>query len=287
MKLIEVNVNWTKKFLVLLFTQRKMFGTILLLLIAMLLIIWKWNWLNENSGGVQAVATLILAIITAIYTHLIRESLRERRIEKEKPRIQEISEVIIVPLITKLEKQLIFLETRDIGYWRRDLNIYVAPLISFKGVEKLIYEDFQKSYPELHKSFLIHDKNLRVLKRRCNELDNTIALLPNFKEEVKKRIEAYKGSPVSPHELETLYYYIPNWLINDQRRLEEGHTYYEFWNINHRHFFNFFENPEVKKSKERFEETREKLISLSDDILEKLKFLRNEFVKKYGITTKK
>ena len=68
-----------------------------------------WEWVNQNSTGVQAVSTVVLAVLTACYIYWVRRGVRDNRelVERQaidsKERDRRQIERAIQTMITELE----------------------------------------------------------------------------------------------------------------------------------------------------------------------------------------
>ncbi|NAS88156.1 hypothetical protein C4E24_00195 [ANME-1 cluster archaeon AG-394-G21] len=70
----------------------------------------------------NALSSVVIATATVIYATLTYLLLREQQREKKKPRIQEISDFVINPLVKRLESQKSYLKKGDFG-WEKIRNI--------------------------------------------------------------------------------------------------------------------------------------------------------------------
>ena len=137
------------------------------------------------------VATVVIAFATVIYATLTYFLLREQRREKEKPRILEIGEVVIYPLIGMLEGHKYHLKEGNFIWTERGLK-HVNRLTAFLGMEELIYDDFKKAYPKITAKIKEYDEKVEKLKQAFDNFADKIKSLPDFENNVFRKFEEYK-----------------------------------------------------------------------------------------------
>ena len=143
----------------------------------------------------NALSSVVIATATVIYATLTYLLLREQRREKEKPRIQEITEVVILPMVERLESQKRRLEKGDFGWTQNGYVWNITKLGSTfsGGTEKLIiYDDFKKAYPKVANEIEEHDKEVEKLKGNLKEFADKIKSQPDFKNKLSERFGEYR-----------------------------------------------------------------------------------------------
>ena len=251
-----------------------------------------------NIQTMMMASTVVIALATVIYATLTYFLLREQRWEKEKPRIQEIVEVIIYPMMEKLENQRNFFKKGDFT-WSQDGFYYYRQKVSpSPGVEELIYEDFRKAFSKIAKDI---EKYNNVLEKQKEILDNfadKIQMTPDFKNGIFKRFEEYERKIKS---LDTLGVWneqssfepntqniqrILKYVVNNIQNLNSDDAYYDFWNQYGKELLKYRDREEVKDYKAEVEKGSKNLLGLADSILKDLKAKLNEYREKYGIIYK-
>lgn len=239
---------------------------------------------------IMMISTVVIAFATVIYATLTYFLLREQRREKEKPRIQEVGEVVIYPLIGKLEGQKYYLKEGNFG-WTEHYLKHVDRLTVFLDMEKLIYDDFKKAFPKTAAKIKEYDKKVEKLKEGMDKFADKIKSLPDFENAVLRKFEEYKSganlSNASFFEPTTknLGYILEN-IINNRQKLGTSDAYNDFWNQYGEQLLKFREGVKVKNYNAEVEEKRKILLELSDSILGDLRAILNGYRKKYGITYK-
>ena len=97
----------------------------------------------------NALSSIVIATATVIYATLTYLLLREQQREKKKPRIQEITDVVIRPLVERSESQKRYLERGDFGWIQSGYVGNITKLTYLGNMEKIIYDDFKKAYPKV------------------------------------------------------------------------------------------------------------------------------------------
>ena len=235
------------------------------------------------------VSTVVIAVATLIYASLTYFLLREQRREKEKPRIQEIGDVVIWPLIKKLEGQKSSFSKGDFNWTQDGFYYRNHQLAEFHGVEKLIYDDFTKAFPDCLTNIEKYNQELNTQKEILDNFANKIRSSQDFVDEVLTALAEYqkkyleKDIPrVSFEHLELILGFI----VNDKLTLNQGNRCYGFWNIYGIRLSEFRYREELTYDNEEVAKGCKNLLGLADDILENLKAILNNYREKYGIIYK-
>lgn len=241
----------------------------------------------------NALSSVVIATATVIYATLTYLLLREQRREKEKPRIQEITEVVILPMVERLESQKRRLEKGDFGWTQ---NGYVGNITKLGstfsgGTEKLIiYDDFKKAYPKVANKIEEHDKEVEKLKGNLKEFADKIKSQPDFKNKLSERFGEYmreKPKNASYFELKDRNFgYILEFIVNNEQELSRD-VYREFWSLYGKEFLSFRDKEEVKEYKDEVERRRKSLLGVEDSILKDLMGILKRFREEYGIIYEK
>lgn len=238
----------------------------------------------------NALSSVVIATATAIYATLTYLLLREQRREKEKPRIQEITEVVILPLVERSESQKRYLERGDFG-WIQSGYVRTITMLTYLGnMQKLIYDDFKKAYPKVANKIEEHDTEVGKLKESLKEFADKIKSQPDFKNKVSERFGEYrrreKPENVSFFELTAKNFgYILELIVNNEQELSRD-VYQEFWRLYGKEFLSFRDKEEVKKYKAEVESRRKILLEFEDGILKDLMGILKRFREEYGISYK-
>jgi hypothetical protein len=240
----------------------------------------------------NALSSVVIATATVIYATLTYLLLREQRREKEKPRIQEITEVVILPQVKRLESQKRYLGKGDFGWIQSGYvgNITKLEFPFLWGMEKLIYDDFKKVYPKVANKIEEHDKGVEKLKENLKEFADKIKSQPDFKNKVSERFMGYrrreKPENVSYFELTARNFgYILELIVNNEQELSRD-VYREFWSLYGGEFLSFREREEVKECKAEVEKGRKNLLDFEDSILKDLMGILKRFREEHGIIYK-
>ena len=241
----------------------------------------------------NALSPVVIAIATVIYATLTYLLLREQRREKEKPRIQEITELVIHRLVKRLEIQKSYLEKGDFGWEERGYVTNIAELTStfLWNIEKLIYDDFKKVYPKVGDKIEEHDKEVEKLKVSLKEFADKIKSLSDFKNKVLEKLEEYtkREKPENASLFEPtakIFGHISEHIVNNKQELREHYVYHKFWSLYGKEFLSFRERKEVKECKAEVEGRRKNLLEREDSILKDLMGILNRLRKEYGIIYK-
>jgi len=242
----------------------------------------------------NALSSVVIATATVIYATLTYLLLREQRREKEKSRIQEIAEVVILPMVERLESQKRRLGKGDFGWTQ---NGYVRNITKLGstfsgGTEKLIiYDDFKKAYPKVANKIEEHDKEVEKLKGNLKEFADKIKSQPDFKNKLSERFGEYrmreKHENASYFELKDRNFgYILEFIVNNEQELSRE-VYREFWSLYGKEFLSFRDKEEVKEYKDEVERRRKSLLDFEDSILKDLMGILKRFREEYGIIYEK
>jgi hypothetical protein len=274
--------------------ERRVIGFVCLL-IAILVIPSDIVVIYNLGYYANALSSVVIAIATIIYATLTYLLLREQRREKEKPRIQEITEFVIHPLVKRLESQKSYLEKGDFG-WEEiggvKYVINITELMStFGGIDELIYDDFKKAYPKVADKIEEHDKKVEKLKESLKEFADKIESLPEFKNKVSARLEEYRKreKPENASLFEPTaknFGYISELIVNNKQELSEHEVYQKFWSLYGKEFLSFRERKVVKECKAWVEGRRKNLLEREEGIFKDLMGILKRFREEYGIIYK-
>jgi len=222
----------------------------------------------------NALSSVVIATATVIYATLTYLLLREQRREKEKPRIQEIAEVVILPMVERLESQKKCLEKGDFG-WTQNGDVWNITKLGSTfsgGTEKLIiYDDFKKAYPKVANKIEEHDKEVEKLKGNLKEFADKIKSQPDFKNKFSERFGEYmreKPKNANYFELKDRNCgHILELIVNNEQELSRDVDYPGFRNLYGKEFLSFRDKEEVKEYKDEVERRRKSLLGVEDSIL--------------------
>ncbi|MCW3133730.1 MAG: hypothetical protein N2V78_05320 [Methanophagales archaeon] len=271
--------------------DKKVIGFVCLLIA--ILVIPSTIVLIYNLGYyANALSSVVIAIVTIIYATLTYLLLREQRREKEKPRIQEITEVVIHPLVGRLEEQKSYLGKGDFG-WEEGYVTNITELSStfLWNIKKLIYDDFKTAYSGVGDKIEEHDKEVEKLKESLKEFADKIKSLPDFKNKVSEKLEEYRKreKPENASLFEPTvksFGHILEHIVNNKQELSERYVYHKFWSLHGKEFLSFRERKEVKECKAEVEGRRKNLLEREDNILKDLMDILKRLRKEYGISYK-
>lgn len=250
-------------------------------------------------------AYLVVMVATVIYASLTFLLLREQRIERNKIRFQEIADVLIFPLIEKLDDDEKYLKKGEVVWCQIENQTsslrHPTKLIPISDPSygrsdpsyrrtKIVYGDFKKQSPKIAEKIEKHDKEVEKLKEIIDKFADNIRSLPDFEKKVSEKFEEYKrvasSSDTSYFEPKTRYLpYILGLIVSNQRELRELYVYHGFWSQHGKGLLEFRERPELKNYKIDIETRCENLLELTDKLLEDLEAVVNKYIKKYGIST--
>jgi len=237
------------------------------------------------------ISPLVIAFATLVYATLTYFLLREQRREKEKPRIEEMFDVIILPSWEQLHSNLRTLKQGNFG-WRYGGYTNIAKLktrFSF-GAERLVYENFERAYSgsKITRNIHEHDEKVERLEKALNELAKKIDS-PDFRkmciEQVKKYSkEAPAENKISSHLVEDSYRYILEDIINNRKELDESNAYCGFWEKHGKSFLKYREN--ARAQVDEVKRIAKSLEKLSEELLSDLRNIINHFQEEYGISVR-
>jgi len=241
-------------------------------------------------------AIIVTTGATVVYATLTYKLLEEQKRMVQKPRIQAIVNMIILPIYEKIEEQKRFLENRDFR-WINENRMYIGKsrLKFSSSGEKLIYYNFRDEFKSVYAKIEKYDKMLSELKKKLDLLAEKIKLIPNFKKEISKKFVEYldqnqgilgksEQRKFEPNEknIEIILRYI----VNNMRELYDGCPYEDFWRKYRKELLNFRERKEVKDLKEEIEDKSKELFYLLENIHYDLKRTIQACGKKYGVIPK-
>lgn len=249
---------------------------------------------------VSIVSMVIIAAATLIYASLTYFLLREQQREKRKPRIQEIVNVVLHPLIEQLESQKGYIKggnlerIHEIHVGTTGRREVVTKLITFSGKEKLIYDKFKKEHLSIATKIESYDDKVEELKGVLNEYWDKVISLPDFVNKLSEKFEEYKERESHLHvpsfelkrdNLKTIALYI----IHNKPEFEESDqhaVYYKFWNLYGKELREFRKRPELKNYKKDIEKRHKDLLKSADRLSKGLRAILDKHTDKYGVTYK-
>ncbi len=235
---------------------------------------------NEYSSIVIAAAAVIAVILTCL-RHI------EQRREKNKPRIQKIAEVVIYPLVERLESQKRDLEKGTIGWEKSGYPTHVNTLSIFLW-DKRICDDFKKDNQKVTDKIEKHDGEVKKLRACLQEFADNIKSLPDFKNTISTRFEEYKsrekrGNASFFDPTAENFGNILESIVNNEQELNERNVYHKFWSLYGKELLKFREREEVLEYKIEAEKSCRILIDIESAILNDLRNILKKFRVKYGI----
>lgn len=270
---------------------KKKIGILLVFIIAVILIavtIYYIDFLNKNSGAIQAISIIILVVVTIFYTV---ETKRYRKIiEKEAQRLK------IVELCRDfylLYKQLNS-EIKNLQQKKYDWNGRESKWRELKNLKKLKdfflpikFIDISKKFPGIKEKIDSHDEKVLELEGKIKGLEKII-LGKSFEEKCKKLIDEFNEKHREEIEkspgLKIRYNDIPFFLkhtIDNDKEVEKYFSFYQFWKENGIKLLKIREDKEVKKVIDGLYEISNKLkaisVELRDKIQQQILNYRDEF----------
>jgi len=152
------------------------------------------SFLDERGGAITAIATIVLAIITARYVKLTESMLDEQRKSIKKDRLMKEMDLLVAPLYTRIGDEMIFQKgeqgsidsklPRDKEYhkfWGEvKLNMYLAPYDLHSAINNYFKNKSSDAFnkPEPDESYLIAENKLfKEIEKRYLELINELSIL--------------------------------------------------------------------------------------------------------------
>jgi hypothetical protein len=250
----------------------------LLIGVFIVFVVRYFNWFNQNSGGVQAISSVFSFSATIIWESIALASLKEARREKENPRMQEIYDIVLAPVIIKLENIKENFRNKEIDPSGLIWSFKITPM--FKGIEEMIFKAFIKIYPQANERFKEFDQLVENLFQTWKNFEEKINTTPEFKQAVDEKWKEH-GQSIEANPPQ--YSWIIGWIINEKEEIAKGHGYYGFWRKYNKDFLIFRNDERVKNEKEKFDANRKHLKLLTEEILDELKEIANELSEKYKI----
>lgn len=139
------------------------------------------DWLNNNSGAIQAFFGMLIFIVTTIYTIVTYKMFSEMKINRQKDEVPDISIRLIrrestcydieISNYSKVEvHNLKFIEVPDLNYWKgstRDIGFFKNG-ISYLGIGQTYINTFLKT---LNNNGDIQNKNFKETKYLLFDLE--------------------------------------------------------------------------------------------------------------------
>ena len=248
------------------------------------------NFLNKNSGAIQAISTTFLVGVTIFYA---LETRKYRKIlEKE---MQRLKIVEICRDLFSLDQQL-NLEKENLQKKKYDWDK------SIKEAKKLIklktflppikFNNISKKFPQIKEKIESHDKKVLEIEEKLRKIEGII-LSKGFEEKCKKLIDEFNKK--YRKEIETPqfpvykceYYNIPSFLkhvIDNDKEVENTEFYYQFWKENGSELLKIREDEEVKKEMDNLYKISNELKNISDELRSKIQEQIDRYQDEFFIT---
>ncbi|MFO7968423.1 MAG: hypothetical protein R6U44_12585 [Archaeoglobaceae archaeon] len=246
--------------------------------------------LNQNSGAIQALTTVLLVIVTIAYVYLTKKGLDESRREKQAPKMEELINEILVRLKTSAEANVKDLPRKKYRYDFRKKVINVNRILPSR--EDILFRDFKEEYPELYKKMQEHDRICRDLEKEVVKLADKILDIPGFKDRCYKMIEEYNASveledKLTDQQLKDFPPILLRDIIDKNEEFRERELFRGFWDMHRVELIGYLDKEEVKEEVKEVKKLTDKLLKKAKKIYEELDKEILELSRKYRIKVDK
>ena len=130
------------------------------------------------------------AVLTA-YATLKSAKLSHRSLQK--PRFQKIVDIVIVPLLENVKRQMNFLENKDYRWKYRGIwEIGKFKPITLDYETEHFHDEFKDKHLNIYHKIEKHDEKTDELEKELDFFAEKIRSFPDFKKEVSKMLEEYR-----------------------------------------------------------------------------------------------
>ncbi len=244
-------------------------------------------WLNSNSGAVQAIATVVLVLVTWRYVKLTRIMVEESRKGKEAPRIQELVNLVMNPIKNMAKSNLEELNKRNYGYNYSRRGIRILKLQSFKPAPSVLVKSFEEDYPAIVKDIERCNKLRDELERAVDILAHRILKIPGFRDACFQMVDEYnRKNPqrkISQSNLEGFPEILIGNIIDRTEHFSERDAFVDFWDKYRDKLIKFLDDDYVKEQLEEVEKITSELIKQLKTVIIELEDEEFKLWKRYGI----
>ncbi|WP_236609667.1 hypothetical protein [Archaeoglobus sulfaticallidus] len=231
------------------------------------------DWLNDNSGTIQAIATIILVIVTYKYVRLTRELVNETRREIQSKRMEELVNKIMIPLKEHAKANYEDLANREYGYKFRTKRIRTFKLNL--NDTTILMKDFKQDYPSIYEKIKTHDELREKLKTAVRNLAERILELPDFKKRCHQMVKEYNDNAsaedkLTGSQLEDFPEILIGDIIDRTENFREQDIFRRFWQRYRNELIGFLDREEVKEEVKKVQELTDELLKILATIVSEL-----------------
>lgn len=259
-------------------------------------------WFNIKPealfSGINAFAVVILVIITWWYAREVRRQTKLTEKDKMRRRILEVIQDVLTPYMHSLENEIKAIQSSKI-WWHRHKSERsyfqegISKLLSDTKKDSAAFRDLIEKFPDLEKKFQSHDTLYDKLNDlyakvegevKTSELPEHLKFLKNEFNKSKDDTHRLKGVFLDEPDRVFVYYIIN--FRNPRERLEDTiQPEIDFWEKYKDNLLLKFRNtPRIKQFDVEIEDALMQLKNLNEDLLRRMKEIREGYRKEYHFT---
>jgi hypothetical protein len=247
---------------------------------------------KESWTIISIILNIILATITVWQANENRKLTIK---DKIRPRILEEIQDVLTPSMQSLEKEIEAIRRSKIKWYRNTSGRSYFQ----EGISKLLNDDKKGSdtfrdviekFPDLEKKFHSHDNLYDKLNDLYANIEEEIKT-PEIIEHLETLINEFNKSRDESHKLrgefiEKPYRTFMNFIINFKYQIEPDviSLHIDFWKEYKEKILKFSTTPQIKQSYQEIDYTLTQLKKLNEDLLDRMKTIREDYRKEYHFT---
>ena len=211
-----------------------------------------------------------------------------KRLTKAKPELARAWVVTVInPILDGLRREQNLLDQKNWS-WRYITGRFehIAPIIDYIDVRYHDnHEEFCHQYPEIARLISKHDQALDDLAKALSQAYGRLLEMEELRRELERIREEctdYQGLWRDIEESEHIKI-IAEHMLNTTPSLSQIYMDYRFWNKFRDRFINLRIHPGIKGHIDKIERQGLRVARAAADLMERLKALRSEYARKFGI----
>lgn len=262
--------------------------------------VFYWYKIKPEAlfSGINAIAVVILVIITGWYANEVKKQTELTLKDKMRPRILEVIQDVLTPSMQSLKNEIKAIQISKIQwYHHKSERTYFS-----EGISKLLSDDIKGSaafrdliekFPDIEIKFQSHDalyNKLNDLYAKVEGEVKTPELIEHLKflknEFNKSRDEPYRLKGVFLDEPDRVFvYYIINFRNQRERSEDTIQPELDFWEeYKDKLLLKFRNTPRIKQFDIEIDDALMQLKNLNEDFLRMMEEIREEYRKEYHFT---
>lgn len=249
-------------------------------------------------SGINAIAVVILVIITGWYANEVKKQTELTLKDKMRPRILEVIEDVLTPSMHSLEKEIKAIQSSKIQwYHHKSGRTYFS-----EGISKLLSDDINGSaafrdliqkFPDIEKNFQSHDTLYNKLNDLYAKVEGEVKT-PEFIEHLKFLKNEFNKSRDETHRLRGVFldepdhvfvYFIVNFRNQREQSEDTLQPELDFWEeYKDKLLLKFRNTPRIKQFDIEIDDSLMQLKNLNEDFFRRMEEIREDYRKEYHFT---